>query len=169
MNEETPERARGERPNKTRLKRELAARTALVEAAVGLSDAELARLGLDAGHIAEIDRVRRIRPSGARKRQLKFCVKQLRDADLGPLAAYLQDRRSQQLAANQALHRLERWRDRLIEAGDPLLGEAAEEWPQLDRQRLRQLVRDARRERDHAKPAGAGRRLFRYLRELSDL
>ncbi len=169
MNEETPERERGERPNKTRLKRELAARTALVEAAVGLSDAELARLGLGADAIAEIDRVRRIPPSGARKRQLKFCVKQLRDVDLEPLAAYLRDRRSQQVAANQALHRLERWRDRLIETGDPLLGEAAAEWPHLDRQRLRQLVRDARRERDHGKPAGAGRKLFRYLRELSDL
>ena len=112
--------------------------------------------------------MRAIRPSGARKRQLKFCLKQLRDVDLAPAEAYLDDRRARQLAVNQAFHRLEQWRDRLIEEGDGVIGELRETWPRLDRQRLRQLARDARREREHGKPAGAGRRLFRYLRELME-
>ena len=72
------------------------------------------------------------------------------------------------MAFNQAFHHLERWRDRLIEEGDAALGDALAEWPGLDRQQLRQLVREARRERDQSKPRGAGRKLFRYLRSLDE-
>lgn len=168
MKEGDREDVRGGRPNKTQLKREMAARAALVEKMTGLNDRELARLGLDREAIAEIGRVRAIRPSGARKRQLKYCVKRLQGVDLSQVALYLEDRQSQRVAANQAFHHLEQWRDRLVAEGDAAIGDALAEWPFLDRQRLRQLVRDARREREHGKPAGAGRRLFRYLRTLSD-
>ena len=158
----------GGRPNKTQQKREISARTALVERMTGLSDRQLASLGLDGAAVAEIARVRAIRPSGARKRQLKFCVRQLQGADLSQVELYLDDQQSQQAAFNQAFHHLERWRDRLIEEGDAALGDALAEWPGLDRQQLRQLVREARRERDQGKPRGAGRKLFRYLRSLDE-
>lgn len=169
MTEEKTPRERGQRPNKTALKREIAARAELLERATGLNDHELARLGLDEDAIAEIGKVRAIHPSGARKRQLKYCLKQLADEDFDNLRIYLEDRQSQQVEVNRVFHRLERWRDRLIAEGDALIGEAAAEWPGLDRQQLRQLIRDARRERDTGKPAGASRRLFRHLRELSSL
>lgn len=157
-----------ERPNKTAIKRELAARGALIEQATGLSDAELGRLGLGDEEIAEIARVRAIRPSGARNRQLKFCVKRLADVDLGALDTYLNNRHSQRLEINQAFHRLEQWRDRLLAQGDALMGEAIAEWPGLDRQQLRQLVRDARHEVERGKPVGAKRKLFKYLRLLAE-
>jgi len=159
---------RAVRPNKTQLKREIAERSALVEKMTALSDQELQRLGLEDDLIAEVARVRSIKPSGARKRQLKHCVKCLQGADLAEVEMYLDDRRSHQVAANQALHRLEQWRDRLVEEGDGVIGELLSEYPDLDRQQLRQLVRDARREREHGKPAGAGRKLFRHLRTLSE-
>lgn len=168
MNADEPEQTLAVRPNKTALKRELAERSALIELATGLTDKELGRLGLAADDIAEIARVRAIKPSGARNRQLKYCVKQLAGVDLAAIDTFLNDRHSQQLEVNQAFHRLEQWRDRLIEQGDALLGEAMQEWPQLDRQQFRQLVRDARREAQQGKPAGAGRKLFRHLRELSE-
>jgi len=156
------------RPNKSQQKRDIAARMALLEKMTELADKELLRLGVEQAAIDEIAKVRAIKPSGARQRQLKYCVKQLRDHDLSQVDLYLNDRRSQQVAYNQAFHRLELWRDRLIDEGDAAVGALLEEWPTLDRQRLRQLVRDARREREQGKPAGAGRKLFRYLRSLAD-
>jgi len=156
------------RPNKTQLKRELAARSQLIEQMTTLSDAEMQRLGMEDDDIAQVAQVRALKPSGARNRQLKYCVKQLADVDLSTVETYLNDRHSQQLQLNQALHRLEQWRDRLLQQGDALLGEAMAEWPELDRQRFRQLVRDAQREHSDGKPAGAKRKLFRYLRDLSE-
>lgn len=168
MTDNEPEPETGGRPNKTRQKREIAARSTLIERMTELSDKELARLGVAGEMIEEVARVRAIRPSGARKRQLKFCVKRLQDADLSQVELYLSDQRSQQVEANRAFHHLEQWRDRLIEEGDAAIGDALAEWSALDRQQLRQLVRDARREHEHGKPVGAGRKLFRYLRTLME-
>lgn len=155
------------RPNKSALKRELLARGELIDRMTGLTDKELARLGVDEEDIAEIAKVRAIKPSGARNRQLKYATRSLSEVDFSVVETYLDDRHSQQLEINQVLHELERWRDRLCEQGDAVLGEAMERWPQIDRQRLRQLVRDAQREHQHGKPAGAKRKLFRYLREFT--
>ena len=40
--------------------------------------------------------------------------------------------------------------------------------PDLDRQHLRQLVRNAIRERDQEKPPKSARALYRYLRDLRE-
>lgn len=162
------ESERAVRPNKSQQKRDIAARSALIEQMTGLTDQELHRLGIEDSVVAEVAKVRAIKPSGARNRQLKHCVKRTLDEDLSQVELYLADRHSQQVTANQEFHRLEQWRDRLIGEGDAVIGEIVQEWPDLDRQQLRQLVRDARREREQGKPAGAARKLFRYLRALSE-
>ncbi len=154
-----------ERPSKSARKREIEALQALAEQMVALSDAELGRLGVDQRLRDAIALVRPMRPSGARNRQLKHCVKFM-DADgLAEVTAYLHDRRSQSVEANRDFHLIEGWRDRLIGEGDKALEALFDNYPDLDRQRLRQLCRDAVRERETGKPSGAGRRLFRYLRE----
>ncbi len=65
-------------------------------------------------------------------------------------------------------HRLEHWRDALLERGDDALGEVLEAFPHADRQRLRQLVRNARDEQQRGKPPRAARELFRLLGTLQD-
>ena len=54
----------------------------------------------------------------------------------------------------------------LIRDGDKALSGVIDRFPQADRQHLRQLVREAQREKKADKPPAASRRLFRYLREL---
>jgi ribosome-associated protein len=64
------------------------------------------------------------------------------------------------------LHRAEAWRERLIADGDAALTELLDEHPHADRQRLRQLARNAHEEKLRNKPPHAFRELFRELREL---
>lgn len=157
--------ADGGRPNKSARKREIAALLDLAEQMLGLSDGELARLDVPTDLRKALDDVRPMRPSGARNRQLKHCVR-LMDADeLNQVVEFLSDRHSQRVIVNQALHEIESWRDRLIADGDRAVSALLDRHPDVDRQRLRQLSRDAIRERDAGKPAGAGRKLFRYLRD----
>jgi ribosome-associated protein len=61
-------------------------------------------------------------------------------------------------------HRVERWRERLMQ-DDGALGELAKEQPGLDMQRLRSLVRSARDELTAGRPPRSHRELFRFLRE----
>jgi len=159
------ERPLKERPNKSALKRELAAIQQLAVRMAELSDNELGRLGLGDDVRNSLARIRAMRSSGARNRELKHCTKLLQQEDLEPVRSWLDDRQARQLAQNQHFHQLERWRDRLVDAGDEALAELISQHPDIDRQHLRQLVRDAQRERQQGKPGGAAKRLFRHLRE----
>jgi len=62
----------------------------------------------------------------------------------------------------------ERWRDRLLEEGDHVLEELVTQHPDVDRQYLRQLMRNAGKEKLANKPPRSARLLFRYLRELME-
>jgi len=153
------------KPSKSARKREIAALQVLAEQMAGLSDDELARLGVDASLREQLAKARAMRPSGARNRQIKHCVRYMDMRSLGEVRAYLEDRHSHQISANQDFHRLERLRDRLVQSGDEALKELIDDDPTLDRQRLRQLARDAQREFRQGSPAGAGKKLFQFLRE----
>lgn len=153
------------RPSKSQVKRDMLALQELADRMSGLTNTELERLGVDAQLRAVVAELRRMKPSGARNRHLKYAMRFMQDSDLSQVQHYLDNRQSHQVEINQKFHALERWRDRLIEEGDDVLGELLDDHPSFDRQRLRQLIRDAQRERDSAKPTGAARKLFRYLRE----
>ncbi|MGB5741280.1 MAG: ribosome biogenesis factor YjgA [Sedimenticolaceae bacterium] len=161
MSDERPD----PRPSKSARKRDLEALQKLAEQMTLLSDAELQRLGVDERLRSAMDLVRPMRPSGARNRQLRHCTKFMDNTTLADVRYYLADRQSRRLAANRELHAIERWRDRLVSEGDKALQSLLENYEVLDRQHLRQLCRDAGREKETGKPAGAGRKLFRYLRE----
>ena len=155
-----------ERPNKSALKREWQEKQNLVEQMTQLGQAELVRLGVE-GHLLEAVReLAAMRPSGARNRQIKHCVNLIDSEVLAQIRVYLADRQSQRVAANQQFHRVERWRDRLVAEGDDALEEFLQGNTQIDRQHLRRLCRDAAREHKDGRPAGAGRKLFRYLKEV---
>lgn len=154
-----------EKPSKSARKREIEAMQFLADQMTTLSDTELQRLGVDELLREAIGLVRSMQPSGARNRQLKHCVKFMDMRALAEVRAYLDDRHSQQVQLNRQFHEIERWRDRLIDEGDTGLKILFDTYGDLDHQRVRQLSRDAAREKETGKPAGAGRRLFRYLRE----
>ncbi len=128
----------------------------------------LAKLELDDELLQHLEYTRRITQHVARKREVGFLAKQMRrfedelprwraqiDADVGV---------SRREAAR--LHRVEAWRDRLLNEGDEALSELLERYPDADRQQLRSLQRQARTERERGKPPAAARILFRSLRNL---
>ena len=65
-----------------------------------------------------------------------------------------------------ALMNVELWRKRILAHGDRAIGELLEQYPEADRQRLRQLGRAAQREQSAAGPPRAQRQLFALLREV---
>lgn len=154
-------------PSKSALKREMTARQQLGEALCELSPRELAKMPIeDEDLLAAIEESGRIRHHSALRRHRQYIGKLMRRIDPQPLQAALdslhQERRDEALAF-QALEEL---RDRLLRDGDRALAGVIERYPRADRQQLRQLVREAQRERRADKPPAASRRLFRYLREL---
>jgi ribosome-associated protein len=134
-----------------------------------LPPSRIPKLNLPDDIVEEIGRTRKITAHIARKRQLAFLAKQMRrhgdEAFTDARAALGEDRdRQRQEAAH--MHRLEARRERLMEGGDVALGELFDQYPDLDRQHLRSLVRQAKAEREANKPLHAFRELYRILKEL---
>jgi ribosome-associated protein len=63
------------------------------------------------------------------------------------------------------VHLVERWRERLLE-DEAELGELVAAHPGTDTQHLRNLIRNARVERDAGRPPKSFRELFRALRDI---
>lgn len=134
-----------------------------------LSDAQLDQLPIPDGLLPHIRDTRRITSHVARKRQLAFLAKQMRREDDATVAAIRDALDASGESARRevaAMHRVETWRERLLADGDIALAELLAEHLAADRQRLRQLVRNALEERERGKPPHAYRELFRELREL---
>jgi ribosome-associated protein len=150
--------------SKTRRKQEMHELQALGAELVELSPAHLARMVLPALLAQAVHEARRIPSHEARRRQVQYIGKLMRDLDAEPIRAQLaavQGGSAEERARHQ---RLEHWRARLLE-DDGALTEFAGTHPASDLQQLRALIRNARREQAAGRPPRAFRELFRVLRE----
>ncbi|TWI10605.1 ribosome biogenesis factor YjgA [Aerolutibacter ruishenii] len=142
---------------------------ALGEKLAALTDAQLARLPVPDSLLPHIRECRRITSHIAHKRQLAFLAKQMRREDDEVLEAIRDALDEDGEAARRevaAMHRVEKWRERLLDEGDAALAQLLDEYPGANRQSLRQLTRNALEERKRNKPPRAFRELYRELREL---
>ncbi|MFA5938885.1 MAG: ribosome biogenesis factor YjgA [Sinimarinibacterium sp.] len=148
--------ADAERPSKTQVKQ---AMLDLQQLGVDLLD-----LPLDQFKAIEMDErlreafaeLRSITAFAARKRQMQYVGKLLRGEDCEPFRQALADHRAGKRRDADALHEVERWRDRLL-AGDAGLNEWILAYPASDTAQFRALVRNARKEAaDAAAAAGHG-------------
>ena len=153
-------------PSKTRRKRDMHALQALGAALVGLSEAHLARMTLPAELAQAVHEARRIASHEARRRQVQYIGRLMRELDAAPIRAQLAAMRGGSSAERARHQRLEHWRARLME-DDRALTEFAHAHAPGDLQQLRALIRNARREQAEGRAPRAYRELFRVLREAA--
>lgn len=133
---------------------------------VKLADAELEKIPLPDDLYQAIVEARHIRQHGALKRQLQFIGKLMRNADAEAIRAAYDQTTNHYRQDIRQLHQLEQWRDRLLEQGDQALEELLADYPQANRQQIRQWIRSAHSEKLHNRPAKSARELFQYLKSL---
>jgi ribosome-associated protein len=154
-----------EKPSKTQRKRAMHELQALGERLVELNSGQLAEVGLPENLHDAIEQARRITRHEARRRHLQYIGRLMRSVDPEPIREKLKIWDGISAGHTARLHRVERWRERLIE-DDGALGALADAHPGIDTQRLRALVRNTREERNAGQPPRAYRELFRALREI---
>ena len=86
---------------------------ALASELVELSDNDLKKFPGNEEVKAEIIECRGLK-AGARKRQIKYLAKVLRQYSLDEIYTYLKERKGSSLQENQIFHQAERWRDVII-------------------------------------------------------
>lgn len=153
-------------PSRSEQRREALDVLALAHVLVGKTVTELEKLPMDDALRAHVRDAARITSPIARKRAVAFLAKQMRKEEDETLAAIRDalDANSEGSRRQVALmHRAEDWRVRLIDGGDDALAAFIDEHPNADRQRLRQLVRNAQEEAKRNKPPRAFRELYREV------
>jgi ribosome-associated protein len=156
-----------ERPSKSQLKREMDALQALGARLIELNKERLARIDMPDELRDAVRDAQRFTRHEARRRQLQYIGRLMRNLDPAPIQAAIDELDGISAAANARQHALERLRERLLD-DEGVLNEIAQRADTADFQQLRQLRRNALRERAEHKPPRAYRELFRVLRELEE-
>jgi len=102
---------------------------------------------------------------GAEKRQFKRICKLLRQINTEALQETFQELDNKKAEQDKQFHKVERWRDRLLEDGQTAVTDFMVKFPQADSGQIRQLVRNANKEIAQDKPRKSARSLFRLLRD----
>lgn len=160
-----PGNAAEQRDSKSQRKRQMLALQKIGALLVELPTAQLAQVPLDSTLAEAIATARTLTSHGAKRRQLQYIGKLMRDTDPEPIQTALDNLQLKNQQGKAKFHHIERWRDRLIAEGDKALQEFLTQFPTADSQHLRQLIRKAQQEHT-AQKSGADTVLFRYLREI---
>lgn len=154
-------------PSKTQRKRASTELQELGEELTQLSPQQLRQLDLPERLLDAVLAAQGIAKSkfGALRRQRQYIGRLMHEVDAAAIASRLQAWRGSSLETTAYLHRLERWRERLL-ADDAALAELIERYPDADTQRLRQLLRNARVEQEQGRPPRSFRALFQALKQL---
>ncbi|MGB1236795.1 MAG: ribosome biogenesis factor YjgA [Pseudomonadales bacterium] len=116
-----------------------------------------------------LDEIKRLKPrSNALKRHFQYIGKLMRYENAEAIQHSLNSFDETHEEYNKKFHRLEKWRDRLINNEQGMMDVILNEYPQTDIQHLRQLVRNTQREIAAGKKPISSKKLFKYLRELED-
>lgn len=154
--------------SKSELKREMTALQKLGEELVNLPAAKLEKIPMDELLEEAVMLARRLKNREGKRRQLQYIGKIMRNTDSEAIQQKLESFHHQSQSFRQAQHKLEQWRDRLLNEGDTAISDLLITYPDLDRQHLRQLIRQANKEASQSKPPAASRKIFKYLRENTD-
>ena len=134
---------------------------------VELNDQQLASVDLPERLLDAVMDARRMTKFEARRRQLQYIGRVMRDVDPEPIRARLAVWKTASSENTARLHSIERWRARLLEEENAMT-EFIRDHPRADAARLRLLVRNTQREREEGKPPRSFRALFRLLSDILD-
>ncbi len=155
-------------PSKSARKREVEALQALGTRLTGLSPGALSRIPMPEELAQAVVTARNLRQREARRRQLQYIGKLMRRIDPVPIEAALQALEQGQREDAKAFQQLESLRDQIVSGDESGIDVVIGQYANADRQHLRQLQRQARKELEAQRPPAAARKLFRYLRELAE-
>jgi ribosome-associated protein len=156
-----------EQLSKTQIKAQMVAMQKLGESLVHLGQSSLSKIPMDPELLDAVMLARKIlRKKEGYRRQLQLIGKIMRNIDIAPIEQALNNIKSAHKKLNDAFHGTEMLRDAMLKEGDSKIESAITDYPLLDRQKIRQYVRQANKQLAENKPPKASRELFQYLKQI---
>lgn len=138
-----------ELPSKTRLKQEATDLQELGQKLTSYNTTVLRQLPLNDVLIASIEEYNRLPNSyGARRRQLQFIGKLMRDLDYAAVLKAIDDLENSHLRKKKKPSAAKLLCEAILESGDSAINAALQQYPQLERQTMRQFYREYNRAKE---------------------
>ncbi len=112
-----------------------------------------------------IKTAQKLRPSAALNRQIQYIAKCLKQLDLDEMRSKIDQIENKESLQKHQLKKIELWRDQLIEHNDKLQ-EFLDVYDNVDTQQLRQVIRNARKEKESNKTNKAFKQLYQIIKDV---
>lgn len=152
--------------SRTKRKNEMTALQKVGETLIGLSSTELENIPMSAELRKAVYFAQTLTVNEAKRRQRQYVGKLMRDEDIEAIEIALNRIQFSRKKVTDQFHQAEQWREKLIATGDTGIQEFILIQPQIDKQKLRQLIRKAQHDRKNNKNTGGETALFKFLREI---
>jgi ribosome-associated protein len=100
------------------------------------------------------------------RRQMQLVAKILRNNNVDAIRTGIQEFDLRHKRSDVAAMKLELVRDAMLKKGDDSVNDFIVKHPDADRQKLRQLIRQANKEAKLEKPAKSSKELFQYIKQV---
>lgn len=151
------------RKNKSQIKRDMSVLRTLGKRMRALSSAKLDTIPISEQLKQELLKGKNFK-KGALRRHLIFIEKLMRTEDAEAVSTALDTLDKPHQIQMENFHQIEQWRDRLMADDQALLEELLVRFEGMERQHIRQLLRNIAKEKLHNKPPKSSRLLFQYLK-----
>ena len=155
-----------EEKSRTKVKHEVEALQRLGERLIELSGEQIKSMAIPDDLKREVLFAKTITRHGAKRRQLQFIGSIMRTIDPESVVKAIDRLSMARAVADAKFKKMEQLRDELIQGDQDSLDRFVNDHPRADRQRLRQLARNAKKEMGVKKPPKSSRALFKYIREF---
>lgn len=151
--------------SKSQLKREMTALQKLGEQLIDMNEKQLATLPLEEKLLDAVQEAQKMPHREARRRHLQFIGRVMRETNHEEIQAAVDKLQNHSDQYIHRQHQIERYRDLLIEGNKQIFQTLVTSCPGIDVQRLRQLVRNAQKEKEENQTPVNARKLFGFIRE----
>ncbi len=157
-----------ERPSKSQRKKDMLEFRRIAEELTQLTSDQIGGLASEE-IISAVEQYRRISKGNARKRQIQHIAKLIRGGEHDNVLALINRFDSSSKIHAMQINSLERWREGLLRGQPDTFQEVVDHNPDIDRQKLRHLVRLAIAEQGEEQPSlHSYRKLFQFLRAANE-
>lgn len=151
--------------SKSQVKRDMHKLQELGESFITMNEKQLKSLPLSEELLDAIYIARKMPPKEARRRQIQYIGRLMREGNHEEIQAAVEKLQTRNDQYVHRQHQIERYRDLLIENDKSVFQSLVSDCPNIDIQRLRQLVRNAQKEHEENKPPVNARKLFGFIRD----
>lgn len=154
--------------SKSQRKKDMLALQKIGESLMKLTNEQLEIIDLPDILLTAIKQMKSFTSNEAKRRQLQYIGKIMRQIDIEPIKLALKQRKFIHEKNTAQFHHIEEWRTKLLIQGDNAVNSFLIDYPNVNRQQLRQLIRKALHDKKTNTNAGGEKALFKYLRSIID-